>query len=93
MHPLKLCHVAQREARCILSALQAHPEPLVSQEPPLVNGIIHANGQVQPLNGLQHEQFYTFGFIYWMIYQFLSTTQLLQADNSPWEMFSITVHI
>jgi hypothetical protein len=53
MHPLELRQVARRKAHHILSMLQAHLEPLVSQEPSLINGIIHTCGQVQPLNELK----------------------------------------
>jgi hypothetical protein len=83
MHPLEIRCVARHEARCILSALQAHPEPLVSHEPSLINGIIDLSGQVQPLNGQQREQLYMFVSIYRMIYQFLEEHPAVADGQQP----------
>jgi hypothetical protein len=49
LHPLELRCDARHEAHRLLCVLQVHPEPLIPQELLLVNGIIHANGQVKPL--------------------------------------------
>jgi hypothetical protein len=63
--------------------LQAHPEPLIPQEPLLINGMVHANGQVEPLNGLQLKHFYTVVFNYRLMCQLLKDHPAVASGQQP----------